>query len=129
MGSLSKLAVLGNSLALTFGALPAWSNGVWSGECADVSTTWKVTRLVHGYFERNDGGRGFFRAEGNTLAYYDQGMPYPAWRVTLEPDGSYDRAIGRSNKRLRIKIAPGTGPREITTISERTLFGFRYVAD
>jgi hypothetical protein len=132
MGSMSKLAVLGASLALTFGALPAWSSALWCGEGEEVSTTWKVSLVLHEYFERNDGGRGFIRATGDKLAYYNQGMSHPVWTVELAPDGSANTTIGgngRNRRHIRIKVASGTGPREITSLNEASLLSFRYIPD
>jgi hypothetical protein len=130
MASMSKLAVLSASLALTFGALPAWSTPLpW---CEEVSNTWKVTYAPHGYFTHSDGGRGFIRVTGNKLSYYDQGKSYPTWAVELAPDGSANTTVGgegRSRRRIRIKVAAGTGPREITSVNETTLNSYIYIPD
>jgi hypothetical protein len=130
MGKISKLATVGASLASTFGALPAWSAAVsW---CEEGRSSWKVSLLVHEYFERSDGGRGVIRASGNRLTYYDQGMSRPVWSVEVGPDGSVNTTIGGNglNRRhIRIKVAAGTGPREIATVNEATLKSFIYIPD
>jgi hypothetical protein len=127
---MSKLVVLSASLALTFDALPAWSTALpW---CGEVSNSWKVSLLPHEYFERSDGGRGFVRATGDRLSYYDQGMSRPVWSVQLAPDGSANTTIGGNgiNRRhIRIKVAAGTGPRQITTVNESTLKSYIYIPD
>jgi hypothetical protein len=59
-------------------------------------------------------------------------MPFPDWEVELEPDGSAEKSVGgyiHSNRQIRIKVAPGKGPREITALYERDLCGLKYVAD
>ena len=122
MGIISKLGALSVSLVFTLGALPAWSDA--------VSDHWKVSVLVHQTFSYCDGGRGSIQVTGNKLAFYGQGMLYPSWQVALEPDGSFDKAVGRRTyRRIRIKVAPGEGPREITALYESSLCGFKYVAD
>jgi hypothetical protein len=90
---------------------------------AAEEATWKVTRLVDHYYETCDGGRGSIRVKGDELAYYDQGMPYPAWN-----DNSAGEYI-HTNRRLRVKIAAGAGPRMITTFSEQNLCAYKYVPD
>jgi hypothetical protein len=130
LGSMSKLAILSASLALTFGALPAGSTALpW---CGEVSNTWKVSVLPHGYFTRSDGGRGFIRVTGDTLSYYDQGKSYPVWTVELAPDGSANTTTGgngHNRRHIRIKVAAGTAPREITTVNETTLRSYIYIPD
>jgi len=133
MGSMSKLAAFTASLALTFGALPARSISLqW---CEEVSNTWKVSLLPHEHFTHSDGGRGFIRATSNKLSYYDQGKSYPIWTVELAPDGSADTIVSgetdsrNSRRRIRIKVAPGTGPREITSVNETTLNSYIYIPD
>lgn len=99
---------------------------------AAEESSWKVTRLVDRYYETCDGGRGFVTVHGEELAYYDQGMPYPAWKARLAADGSYDNSTGEyihTNRRLRVKIAAGTGPRMINTFSEQNLCAYKYVPD
>jgi hypothetical protein len=130
MASISKLAALGASLALTFGALPAQSTSL--PLCEEVSSTWKVTWAPHEYFTHSDGGRGFIRVTGNKLSFYEQGKSYPTWAVHLAPDGSADTTVsgdGKNRRRIRIKVAAGTGPREITSVNETTLNSYIYIPD
>lgn len=130
MGKYSRLATASTSLVLAVAALPAWSMAV--PECEQARTTWKVSLLVHEYFEKADGGRGVVRASGNRLTYYDQGMSRPVWSVEVGPDGSVDTTVngnGINRRHIRIKVAAGTGPREITTVNEATLKSFIYIPD
>jgi hypothetical protein len=128
MGSLSKLAALSASLALTVGALPAWSTVLpW---CEDGSYSWKVSVVPNLIAGVCDGGRGFVRVEGNKLSYYMEGMRYPNWAVDLRSDGSADTAFGAYvHQQIRIKVTAGTGPREITTLNERYLCDFKFIPD
>jgi hypothetical protein len=124
MGIVSKLATLSASLAFATGALPAWSEA--------VPDHWRVSVLLHQTVSFCDGGRGEIRVAGNRLAYYPQGLSYPWWEVMLEADGSANRAVGwsiHSSRQIRVRIAPGQGPREITALDENSLCGFKFVAD
>jgi hypothetical protein len=124
MGIVSKLATLSASLAFTLGALPAWSGG--------IPDHWKDSVLLHQTTSFCDGGRGEIRTAGNKLAFYGQGMPYPWFEIALEPDGSADRTVGavvHSNRQIRVKVAPGQGPREITALDEDSLCAFKFVPD
>jgi hypothetical protein len=124
VGIISKLVVLSASSAFALGALPAWSEA--------VPDHWKVSVLLHQTASTCDGGRGEIRVAGNRLAFYAQGLGYPWWEVTLETDGSADKAVGwatHSSRQIRVKIAPGQGPREITALDEGSLCGFKFVAD
>jgi len=99
---------------------------------AQGSTQWKVTLTVMRIASTCDGERGSIRVTGRKLAYFSQGMPYPVWEVELEPDGSVDKVIGRyihSSRNVRVKVAAGSGPREITSLDEITLCTFSYVPD
>lgn len=91
---------------------------------AQAHAEWKVTVT---FFERaNCGGeRGTIRVTGRRLAFFHQGMSYAAWGVDLEPDGSADRVSGR----MHVKVAAGTGPRDITTLEMRSVCGLRYLPD
>jgi hypothetical protein len=130
MGKISKLATVSAALALASAAVPAWSTAVpW---CEEGRNSWKVSLLVHEYFERSDGGRGVVRASGNRLSYYDQGMSRPVWSVEVGPDGSVNTTVngnGINRRHIRIKVAAGTGPREITTVNEASLKSFIYIPD
>ena len=124
MGTILKFAALSASLALTLGTLPAWAEG--------ASDHWKVSALVHQTAATCDGGRGSIRVVGNTLSYYDEGMLYSDWDVELDPDGSAEKSVGatiHSNRQIRVKVAPGNGPREVTAIYERSLCGLKFVPD
>jgi len=122
------LGATGLAVALAMGsAVPLAAQGTTGGVAE-----WKVSRLVSEFYETCDGGRGTVRIKGNTLAYYDEGMPYPGWDIELQPDGSADNTIGQyvhTNRQLRVKVWPGNGPRMITTMNERNLCTFRYVPD
>jgi hypothetical protein len=99
---------------------------------AAEEATWKVTLLFFRQSETCDGGRGTIHVKGDKLAYFDQGMPYPDWEVTLRPDGGFDNTVGQyihTNRRLRVKVAPGSGARAIETLNEISLCEFRYVPD
>jgi hypothetical protein len=129
MGNLSRLAALSTSLALTLGTSSAWS-GPLAAWCEDVSTGWKVTVVPDRIAGTCDGGRGFFRVSGNTLSYYMEGMRYPNWEVKLAPDGSADTAVGpHIYKQIRVKVAPGTGPREVTTLNLVAMCDFKFIPD
>jgi hypothetical protein len=99
---------------------------------AVAASQWKVTVALHKTVATCDGGRGSIRVAGNTLQFYGQGMLYPAWEVDLEADGSAQKAVGayiHSNRQIRVTVAPGSGPREITALYERSLCGFKYMPD
>jgi hypothetical protein len=122
------LGATGLAVALAMGSAAPLAAEDTAGGVAE----WKVSRLVHLQYETCDGGRGTIRIKGNTLAYYDQGMPYPGWDIELQPDGSADNTIGEyihTHRRLRVKVEPGSGPRMITTMNEISLCSFRYVPD
>jgi hypothetical protein len=124
---MSKLAVLSASLAVTLGALPAWSSAMW---CEDGTYTWKVSVLPDRIAGVCDGGRGFVRVEGNELAYFIEGSRTPAWVVDLRPDGSAETAYGAYiHRQIRIKVVAGTGPREITSLNERWMCAFKFIPD
>lgn len=74
MRSISKLAVLSASLAVTLGALPAWSSIPW---CEDGTFSWKVSVVPDKIAGVCDGGRGFVRVENNRLAYFIEGSRTP----------------------------------------------------
>jgi len=99
---------------------------------AQAPSQWKVSLALIRIASTCDGERGSIRATGRTLAYFSQGMPYPVWQVELEPDGSADKVIGRyihSSRNVRVKVAAGTGPREVTSLDETSLCSFRYIPD
>lgn len=124
LGITSKLAALSAALAFALGALPAWSE--------TASARWKVSIMVHQTAQSCDGGRGFIKVVGTTLSAYNEGMPYPSWEVKLEADGSANKVVGsyiHSQRLVRVKVAPGTGPREVTALYEDSLCGFKYVSD
>lgn len=120
--------VTGLTVALAMGSAAPLAAEDTAGGIAE----WKVSRLVDQLYETCDGGRGTIRIKDGTLAYYDQGMPYPGWDIELQSDGSADNTIGQyihTNRQLRVKVWPGSGPRMITTMNERNLCTFRYVPD
>jgi hypothetical protein len=122
------LRATGLAVALAIGSAAPLAAEDTTGGVAE----WKVSRLVYLLYETCDGGRGTIRIKGSTLAYYDQGMLYPSWDIELQPDGSADNSVGEyihTNRRLLVKVWPGSGPRMITTMNERNLCTFRYVPD
>jgi hypothetical protein len=61
-----------------------------------------------------------------------EGMTYPNWEVKLAPDGSADTRVGgnpHTNRQIRVKVAPGTGPREVTTLNEVVMCDFKFIPD
>jgi len=99
---------------------------------AQAPDRWNVSLAVIRIASTCDGERGSIRITGRTLAFFGQGMTYPTWEVGLEPDGSADKVVGRyihSSRNVRVKVAAGTGPREITSLDETNLCAFRYVPD
>jgi hypothetical protein len=130
MGSTSKLAVLSVSLALTAGALPAWSSALYCEACEEGSYSWKVSVVPDRIAGVCDGGRGVVRVQGDKISYYAEGMSNPNWVVNLKSDGSAETAYGEyKHRQIRVKVTAGTGPREITTLNERWMCDFKFIPD
>jgi hypothetical protein len=110
----------------------AWTAASTTTRAEAVPEQWKVTALLHKTTATCDGGRGSIRVAGNTLSFYGQGMLYPAFEVELDADGGAEKLVGayiHSNRQIRVKVAPGSGPREVTALYERNLCGFVFVPD
>jgi hypothetical protein len=93
---------------------------------------WKVSVEVYQTASFCDGGRGTITVTGSKLSYFGQGMPYPEWEVGLDPDGSANKTVHdyiHGTRPIRIKVAAGTGKRDITSLHEYSNCGFRYVPD
>ena len=93
---------------------------------------WKVS--VHVEVEANNctGGRGTMNIAENTLSFFGQGMSYPDWQVALEPDGSAKKTVGvyiHPNRKVRVQVAAGTGPREGHSPFEFSGCGYKYIPD
>jgi hypothetical protein len=114
------------------GSLALVSLAASTAHAEAVPDHWKVTALLHKTTATCDGGRGSIRVAGNTLSFYGQGMLYPAFEVELDSDGGAAKSVGgyiHSNRQIRVTVAPGSGPREVTALYERNLCGLKFVPD
>ena len=94
---------------------------------------WKVTvHLDNDSTACDDGGRGAFKMSGNILGFYGPGMAYPDWNVALDADGSANKIVGEyihPTRKVRVKVAAGTIPRDVYSLNEASLCGLRYIPD
>lgn len=100
---------------------------------AQTTTTWPLTvQLVSGSHFCNEGTRASIRITGNALSIYYQGESFARWTIPLGLDGSADATVRALNDSLlvdymHVKVPAGSGPREISAVSQRDACRFRLV--
>jgi hypothetical protein len=78
------------------------------------------------------GARGSVTMIGDALFFFEVSWIGPIFGVKVKPDGSADvdtmTAYGRS-ARARVKVAPGTGPRELSFVTYSNVCGYKVIPD
>lgn len=82
----------------------------------------------------NPGNRGSVTVIGNSLFAFDSTWISPIFGVKVGPDGSADidtmTSYGRSTQaRARVKVVPGSGPREVQYVTYSNACGYKIIPD
>jgi hypothetical protein len=81
------------------------------------------------------GERGAVTVIGESLFFFQQSWVGPIFGIKVRPDGSADidtmTAYGRSGprSRARVKVAAGTGPREVQFVTYNYVCGYKIIPD
>jgi hypothetical protein len=102
---------------------------------AQPASGWRLTvQLTSGSHFCTDGARAAARLTGRDLSVYYQGESFPRWTVLLAADGSADALVATltdsmRNDTVQVKVPAGTGPREISGVTQRDACRLRYIPD